>query len=64
MKLYALIGGFSYEGYDDPVGIFSSLEKAEEARKIAYDGYDTLKIHEYELDVVPEHQRHEPQGER
>jgi hypothetical protein len=57
MKLYALIGGWSYEGHDDPVGIFSSKEKAEEAKAVAYKRYDSLEIFEYELDVVPEHQK-------
>lgn len=50
-KLYALIGGWDYEGYSEPVGIYSSEKKAEAAKKDAYNGYDSLEIFEYELDV-------------
>lgn len=57
MKLFALIGGWDYEGYDDPVGIFSTKEKAEEAKSVAYKSYDHLEIFEYDLDVVPEGQK-------
>lgn len=51
MKLYALIGGWDYEGHDEPVGIYSTKEKAEAAKAVAYKSYDELDIYEYELDV-------------
>lgn len=49
-KVFVLIGGWSYEGYSEPDGIYSTKEKAEAAKKDAYDGYDSLDIMEYEID--------------
>lgn len=54
MKVYALIGGWDYEGYSEPDGIFSTKELAEEAKKKVYQGYDFLEIHEFELDQFKE----------
>ena len=54
MKLWVLIGGWDYEGYDKPAGVFSSKEAAESAKASAYKGYDDLDIFEYNLDEVPE----------
>lgn len=51
MRLWALIGRWDYEGRDAPVGIFSTLEKAEAAKATAYKGYDNIDVTEYELDV-------------
>lgn len=51
MKLYALIGGWNYEGNDEPVGIYSTKKLAEDARSVAYKSYDCLDVYEYELDV-------------
>jgi len=51
MKLWALIGGWNYEGNDAPAGIFSTPEKAEAAKATAYKGYDNIDVTEYELDV-------------
>lgn len=54
MKLFAVVGGWNYEGYDTPVGIYSSREKAEVALKEVKAGYDERGIVEYELDGPPE----------
>ena len=51
MKLYVLIGGWDYEGYDNPVGVYSAKEKAESAKGIAYKHYDSIDVLEYELDA-------------
>lgn len=51
MRLFVVIGGWDYEGYGQPDGIYSTLEAAERAKSEAYRGYDSIEIIEYELDV-------------
>ena len=51
MKLFAVIIGTNYEGYDEPAGIFSTYEKASEFYDIQIKkGYDSIDIFEYEID--------------
>lgn len=52
MKVWLVLGGWSSDGYDKPVGVFRTRERAEAALKEAYDGYDVKEIIEYELDSV------------
>jgi hypothetical protein len=59
MKLYCVIGGWDYEGYSEPEGIFSSRERAEaraeELRNsVMIAKYNYVDVIEYELDVVGE----------
>lgn len=52
--LYVLIGGISYEGYNPPLGVYSTKELAEEAKaKAVKDDFDVLHIFEYKLDADP-----------
>lgn len=53
MKVYVLIGGWDYEGNDEPEGVYSTKEKAEEAKAHAYDGYSDIEILEYDIDDEP-----------
>lgn len=50
--VYAVIGGWNYEGYDDPAGIYSTPEKAQAALKRAEQSkyYDFVSIDEYTID--------------
>lgn len=61
MKVWVVTEGFDYEGCDFPFGIYSTKEKAEEARNklLKAGGYSSLKevpnyvhydISEYTLD--------------
>ena len=52
MKLYAVIGSFSYEGFDNPVGIFDTFEAAVVARDAAIERYGDVDIFEYDLNAV------------
>jgi hypothetical protein len=53
MKLYVVIGGWEYEGYSEPTGIYSTREKADAAVEHASvnHSYNDLDVLEYELDV-------------
>lgn len=53
MKVYALIGGWDYEGNDEPVGIYSTREKAVEVKGKIRHGYDVLDVYEFEVDHTP-----------
>jgi hypothetical protein len=50
MKVFVAIGGYAYEGYAAPIGVYSTKELAEEAIKKASRGYDDREIFEYEID--------------
>lgn len=53
MKVYAALAGRGYEGYDEPLGIFTTAEQAEN-RLLAFpicDNYHTFSVNEYELDT-------------
>ena len=52
MKVWIVIGGWEYEGYAEPSGVFSSKEKANlfVASDKCYNGYDEIKVLEYEVD--------------
>ena len=50
MKLYVVIRGWDYEGFDEPIGVFDDKELAEKA-KISYKHYDFKEILEYDLNV-------------
>lgn len=54
MTVYVVCGGWSYEGWDKPVGVYSTKEKAEAARVDTYKRYrrhDFVDVFECELDV-------------
>lgn len=53
MKLFVVLGYWNYEGFDEPIGVFSSRGAAEECLKHAYNGYDGKEIREYDLDQIP-----------
>ena len=50
MKIYAVVGGFDYEGYTEPSGLYSSADAAAEAAE-AETGYDFVYVYTYELNV-------------
>lgn len=50
-KVYVVIGGWDYEGYNEPDGVYSTRKKAELALKNAYKGYDKVEIMAYEIDL-------------
>ncbi len=50
MKIYVAIGSWEYEGYSEPMGVFSTREAAEKQIANGYQGYDETKVMEYELD--------------
>lgn len=56
MKGWVVAQHFDYEGYDTPIGVFSSFEKALDAgNALIASGHleysDDLHIFEYEIDV-------------
>jgi hypothetical protein len=51
MKLYIVVGGWDWEGKDEPEGIFSTREKATAFAAIYDSGHDLVEIYEYDLDV-------------
>ena len=51
MKLYVLIGGWNYEGFGEPDGVFLTKKKAEEEKK-KLRGYDFTRIYEYTIDEI------------
>lgn len=52
-KVFVVIGGWDYEGYSDPTGVYSTKEAAELAKQHAANrenhSYDNLDILEYDL---------------
>jgi hypothetical protein len=52
-KAFVVIGGWDYEGFSAPAGIYSTKEKAEAAKDHARanHSYDTLEILEYDLNI-------------
>ena len=52
MKIFVVCGFWDYEGYDEPIGVYSSIELAEKAISVAYKKYDEIVIEEYELDEI------------
>lgn len=54
MKVYIAVNDYDYEGYGEPLGIFTSLEKAEEhialLRMIKYKCSAPVDIFESDLD--------------
>jgi hypothetical protein len=55
MKLYVALKGYYYEGFCEPVGIFSTREKAEDALKNQKYQADINSVYEYTLDVENEY---------
>lgn len=51
MKVWVAIGGWNYEGFSKPMGIFSTQEKAKEVAD-ASKGYGYVEVIEYEIDVL------------
>ncbi len=53
MKVYVVVGGWDYEGYSEPTGVYSTKEKADAAKQHARSNhsYDNLEIMEYDLDI-------------
>lgn len=54
MKVFVAIGYWDYEGNDDPIGIYSTEELAQQAISLGYYGYHKTIIIEYELDEMPQ----------
>ena len=54
MKVYIVIGGWNYEGYGEPNGVFSTKEKAEECLKFVKKRYDYAEIMEYTINHIEE----------
>lgn len=52
MKVFVAIGGWAYEGYATPIGVYTTEALAKEAIAAAYQGYDDTEICEYELDKI------------
>jgi hypothetical protein len=56
MKVYVVLPGIDYEGFGDPVGVFSTKEKAEKVKETTMDwekkkyAPDYCDIFEIELD--------------
>ena len=51
--MYVVIGGWDYEGYAPPIGVFDSIDAANNAIKTGkYKSYDFVKIYRYELNVA------------
>lgn len=61
MKVFVLVQGMGHDGYDEPHGVYSTLELAESAQKrfnddlkihgAYYEGF-TFEIFDFELDEV------------
>ncbi len=58
MKVWVVLPRVDYEGHSPPIGVFTRLEQANEARAKALESDDDLyrpddvDIYEYELDSV------------
>lgn len=53
MKIWVAIGGWHYEGNDDPIGVYSSEDRALSAIAASPLSYDTRKALPFELDAEP-----------
>lgn len=52
-KVFVVIGGWNYEGWSAPMGIYSTREKADAAIAHARENhsYDDLDVLEYDIDI-------------
>lgn len=50
MKVWIAVGGFSYEGWDKPIGAYSTEELARQALACGYSRYDDREVFCYEID--------------
>ena len=51
MKVYILIGGWDYEGFAEPIGVYTTRALAHEAKiKFATARYDQVEVLEYDVD--------------
>lgn len=53
-RLFVVVGAFNNEGYDLPIGVYSTRELAEDAKVNNESLYENIKIYEYTLDYVAE----------
>ncbi len=51
-KVFVVIGSWDYEGYSEPCGVYSTRDKAHEAKEHAraHRNFDDIDILEYDLD--------------
>jgi hypothetical protein len=58
MKVWVVLGSWDYEGNDDPLGVYSSKERAEavaEAERMhPHQRYNCVDVEEYTLDEEPQ----------
>lgn len=54
MKIYVALGGWAYEGWAAPLGVYSSPALARDALAKGYKSYGERKILEYDLDALGE----------
>ena len=51
MKVYILIGGWDYEGFAEPIGVYTTCALAHEAKiRFATARYDQVEVLEYDVD--------------
>ena len=50
MRVFAVLNDYGYEGYGAPIGVYSTLEKAEEVRSQCLSDHHGVEIYEYSLD--------------
>lgn len=53
-KLYVVLGGVDYETWRQFLGIFDSLDKANEARSLFVRHFDEVHVEEVELNKADE----------
>ena len=53
-KVWIVMGGWQFEGYDEPVGVYSTKERAEEVAALVKEkAYDKVTVFERELEAEP-----------
>lgn len=50
MKIFVVVASFAYDGYGNPIGVFSTLTAAKAILPTLKD-YDEVDIIQYEIDV-------------
>jgi hypothetical protein len=50
LLVWVVVGDYGREGHDMPIGVFSSLELAEEAKAKAPKRFDDITIEQYVID--------------
>lgn len=50
MKVWIAIGSWHYQGYHDPIGVYSTPELAQKALDLNTTSYDDREVMEYQID--------------